>query len=120
MVPDWQTEFKAALAAVDGDVDKLTVNAVNAALRGFTDDWGRGQFHEEGLSLLFGTAVVVKEVEVADDYEDYSGPRQVLYWIGSRIFCKDARNISHVGWDWNEWEPVRVVTPRSEVRVVYE
>lgn len=115
----WLVDFDAQLVAVDGDVDRLTVEQVNAALVKFTMNWARNHYDTVGLSALFGVPVTVADADVPDGYDDHSGPRQVLYHIGVRIFCKDARNISHIGWEWDEWEPVRIVAPSTRTITVY-
>lgn len=116
----WLVDFDAALTRVGGDVDQLTVDEVNTALVRFTFNWARYTHDAEGLTALFGVPVTVTDAEVAPGYDDHSGPRQVLYFIGTRVFCKDARNISHLGWQWDEWRPVRLVTPTVRTYTSYE
>lgn len=111
--------FVPALERVGGDIDLLTVEEVDAGLNAATNNWNSA-WNMGLVSGVFGCEVTVTEVEVADGYEDWSGPREVVYHIGTRHFMKMARNISHIGWEWDEYEPVKQVYQRTYHTVVHD
>lgn len=111
--------FVPALERVKGDIDLLTVEEVDAGLTAATNNWDRA-WNQAAISMVFGCDVTWTQVEPPDGHEDFSGPREVVYHIGARHFMKFARNVSHVGWEWDEYTPVKQVYPRTYTATVHD
>jgi hypothetical protein len=52
------------------------------------------------------------------DYEDFSGPRWIVFRIGDRYFRVTGKNTSHVGEDW-EYPHFREVTGKQVRRITW-
>lgn len=109
--------FEEALRRAAGDVDALSVEEIEAGLIAVTHNWDSQYFRAAETEALFGCVVTMTE---SGGDEDYSGPREFVYHIGTRHFRKMGRYTSHVGMEIDEYAPLQQVYQRTYATVVHE
>lgn len=118
-IEDAKIRFTAAWGIAGGDVELLPVEAVDDGLTFITENWNR-PWATGPMSELFGCEVTMTDVDPPDGHEDFNGPREFIYHIGSRHFRKMGYYESHVGVEIDAYGTLEQVVPRTYTAVVHD
>lgn len=86
-------------------------------------------FGWDGMPLIgirdvpgFGPVEVVYTHWGDPGYSDYTGQRYIIFrFLGEeQLWRKDGKNVSHIGWDFDNWWLPYPVTARQETATFYD